>query len=199
MAVTAKSPIIGFAATIGSGKTLLASTLLSTYQFRVISFAAPIKECLRAMGLTDDEIHGHGKELPHAMLGGRSPRFAMQSLGTEWGRNLIGPDIWVEIWRRKVTALPVNTPIVCDDVRFQNEADVIRTLGGIIVRIQRDDVTPTSNHSSEAQDFPADVTLTNNGTTRQFMEKAKALADAVMHGMPIPDDGDFSALSLAAE
>lgn len=189
--IVAKAPIIGFAAYAGVGKTTAASAIINTYGFKLISFAAPIKEALRAMGLDDDEISGSKKELPCAKLGGHSPRYAMRSLGTEWGRNLISPAIWTDIWRRKVSALPPKTPIVVDDVRFQNEADAIHTMGGIVVRIMGNDgagprtSASQSVHPSEDQAFPADLTITNNGTMKQFMQQVKDLADAVQNGVPL--------------
>lgn len=185
MAIIAKSPIIGLAAYAGSGKTLVASTL--KYEgFKVFPFAAPIKDSMRAMGLDEDEINGSRKELPCDKLGGRSPRYAMQTLGTEWGRDLMHASLWVDIWKARVLALPVGTPVVADDVRFQNEVDVIRSLGGIIVRIVRADTTGSkSDHVSEAQSFTADVTLDNSGSVAQLMNRVSALARLVKGKEPI--------------
>ena len=47
------------------------------------------------------------------------------------------------------------------DVRFPNEVDVIKRMGGIIVRIERDDVTDTGTHESETalDNFEADYTI----------------------------------------
>lgn len=196
--IIAKSPIIGIAAYAGAGKTL-AAAMLKTSSFKVISFAAPIKDSLRAMGLTEDEINGRGKEFANDKLGGHSPRYAMQTLGTEWGRNLLHENLWVDIWRRKVLALPVGTPVVCDDVRFQNEVDVIHSLGGIVVRIVRDSaLTSQSNHVSEQQGFFADVTIHNGGTTQQLMNRMTALANAVLSKLPIDIDGTIQ-MQEAAE
>jgi CRP/FNR family transcriptional regulator len=58
----------------------------------------------------------------------------MQTLGTEWGRQCMDADIWVRAWAARAALL---TSAVADDVRFQNEADMIRNLGGVIIRVMR--------------------------------------------------------------
>jgi hypothetical protein len=97
----------------------------------------PLKDMLRAIGL--DEVYlGSLKELPCPLLCGATPRHAMQALGSEWGRNLIHPDLWVTLWREK--AYQSKAPlIVADDVRFANEAATVLALGGTLLRVRRHD------------------------------------------------------------
>lgn len=103
-------------------------------------------------GLTDDQLNGSLKETPCALLGGKTPRYAMQTLGTEWGRNLIHPDLWVFIWTRyrrsEMRAFPRDR-VVADDVRFPNEVDAIHELGGEVWRVHRPGCQ-SDGHESES-------------------------------------------------
>ena len=97
--------LIALTGLAGSGKTTAADYLVKAHGFACISFAGPIKSMLRTLGLTalediEEVFEGEGKEKPNRLLCGKSPRFAMQTLGTEWGRDLIGPDLWVNAWNR---------------------------------------------------------------------------------------------------
>ena len=56
---------------------------------------------------SEEEIDGRWKEHPCSLLLNKTPRYAMQTLGTEWGRELIGENIWTHIWKCHVTELLV--------------------------------------------------------------------------------------------
>jgi len=165
--------LIGFTGKAGSGKTTAAKFLVEGRNFRVIKFAEPIKAMLRAIGLEWRELEGDLKEAPCPILGGKTPRFAMQTLGTEWGRQTIYQDIWVEAWAALVKkALDSGESIVCDDVRFPNEVATIKSLGGKIIDI----VNPRAQdnvyaHVSETEILDYDVRILNNGWTIELNEK----------------------------
>jgi hypothetical protein len=127
--------IIGLTGHKGSGKSTVAHILVEQYGYRRERFAGPPRDMLRAIGLTADHLDGHLKETPSALLAGRTPRHAMETLGTEWGRDLIHPHLWTTIWIRRVTP---GTLVVADDVRFESEELAVRSLGGVVWRINRD-------------------------------------------------------------
>ena len=72
--------------------------------------------------------------------------------------------------------------VVCDDVRFENEAETIRAMGGVIIKINTqknlDRITTANgikNHSSEVS-LPnnlVDLTVDNNGTLEQYQSNLK--------------------------
>jgi hypothetical protein len=97
--------------------------------------------------------------------GGTTPRRLMQMIGTEWGRDLIGPDVWIRLWRAALDRLPAGQHVAVDDCRFPNESDAIRAAGGFMVRITRPDAGQgAAGHSSEGQDLGLMVdTLDNSG------------------------------------
>lgn len=157
--------IIGLNGFAGSGKSEVARVLGEIGGFKRIPFAAPLKSMLEAAGFTHDQLWGGEKEVPLAEFDGRTPRYIMQTLGTEWGRDLIHPDFWVILWRRAVAAHGGN--VVVDDVRFPNEVEVIKGLGGQVWRIERPGLARLE-HVSESYELATDFTIVNAGTLEQF-------------------------------
>jgi hypothetical protein len=167
--------VIGFTGKMGCGKST-AAKMLQGFGFTRVRFAGPLKDMMACLGLTQDEIEGHLKEAPCELLGGKTPRFAMQTIGTEWGRETISRNLWIKAWRRRVDALKEYIPVVVDDVRFPNEAEAIKSAGGSIVRIVRGNLHVSSSHPSELMTFDADATITNNGTERDLQEVIRRLS-----------------------
>lgn len=133
----------------GSGKSTIAAELERS-GYTIVKFSAPLKDMMRAVGLSDREIEGDLKELPSHLLCGKSPRYAMQMLGTEWGRQLIGEDFWVSAWQQSVRAvLEQGGKVVTDDCRYGNELDAALDLGGTPIRLIRRGAGIAGSHSSE--------------------------------------------------
>lgn len=136
----------------GSGKSTVARHLVNSHGFTLVKFAGPLKQMMRCLGLGDREIEGDLKEQPHPVLCGRSPRWAMQTLGTEWGRDLIGSNLWVNVAMEGAQlVLDQGGSVVIDDCRFENEAAAVRALRGEIIQIVRPGVEPVNSHASEEQ------------------------------------------------
>ena len=128
----------------GAGKSAV-SRCMGDYQ--IISFARPIKRMLSAIGI--DNINT-GKEHPRNKLCGKSVRFAMQTLGTQWGRETIGSDIWNGLWLDEVSRSWDD--VVADDVRFQDEIEAAKRVPDAKVylfEIQRKNCEYSRNHLSE--------------------------------------------------
>lgn len=163
-------PVIGLCGLAGAGKTTAARWLVDQHGYHRIAFADPLKAMARAFGLTAREMAGDLKETPLPHLCGKSPRQFMQLLGTEFGRELIGPAIWVNRWAALAEqhTLIEGGPVVADDVRFPNEADAIRAAGGILVRIERPGAGSATGagHASERQPIAPDHVIDNVGDER---------------------------------
>jgi hypothetical protein len=149
--------IVGFSGKAGAGKTSAALILVAMAGYARLSFAAPLRDMLLAIGLTAEDL-SEGKAIPHLLLGGKTPRFALQTLGTDWGRRTICNDIWLGIARHRMQqALSTGESVCFDDVRFANEAAMIRSLGGLVVNVERPgspDIAP--DHASEVG-LPSDM------------------------------------------
>ena len=155
--------IVGFCGLAGSGKSTAAQNLVAR-NFACVPFAAPLKRMFAALGLApssrDDPMVW--RETPHDLLCGKTPRQALQTLGTEWGREQIGADVWVRLWAAEASAWP---HVVADDVRFANEAAAIRGAGGLVIRIDRPGAGSASGagHVSETIPFEPDAAIDNDG------------------------------------
>ncbi|NBT51514.1 MAG: hypothetical protein EBT12_08190, partial [Marivivens sp.] len=142
-----------------------------------VSFAAPLKiaalNMLDDLGLSGFRYVYTDKEAIIPGLG-VSARHMMQTLGTEWGRACIHPDFWVMIARAETQRILADgRSVVIDDVRFANEAAMIRDLGGELWRIDRPGVSYDGDHSSEGglDDITPDRVIVNDGTIDQLLEK----------------------------
>lgn len=164
-----KPLLIGLAGKARSGKDTVADALVAREWFCKTAFAAPLKAGVRAMfDLTTEHTDGALKEtvLPHL---GVSPRQLMQWLGTEYGRQLIGESVWVDVVLKQwatIQAQSRHPRLVVSDVRFDNEAQALRDAGGTIMHIFRDDADAVQSHASEAgvKIVGGDVLVDNNGT-----------------------------------
>ena len=157
----------------GSGKSAVAKRF-ELHNFMRRPIAAPLKEMLKAMGLTKEQLWGSEKEKPSLLLGGKTARHAMQTLGTEWGRNMIHPDVWVRAW---ANTTPLDRNVVVDDLRFPNEADHLISHGAYLVKVERPGYEPEGEvHESEAyvDRLPWDLRIVNNGSLDSLTAYVKA-------------------------
>jgi hypothetical protein len=170
--------IIGFCGPLGSGKTTAANHLIEAHGFTRHRLAGPLKAMMRALGLSERHTDGDLKEVPCDLLGGKTPRNAMQTLGKEWGRDLVSATLWVDAWK----ATMPDGDLVVEDVRFPNEPKLIRSLDdlGILIHVARpmkDDLERA--HSSENQDLGAfDHEIVNEGSITDL----QAAVDRVVAG-----------------
>jgi len=166
--VTPTRTLIAFTGLAGAGKSTAALHLVERHGFQRMRFAGPLKAMLAALGLSAEEIDGSLKETPCELLCGQTPRRAMQTIGTEWGRDIIGPDLWIRAWK---ASLPATGRIVVDDCRFPNEAAAIKAEGGRIVRIDRPGAgTAAAGHVSEGQALPASAVIPNTGDLATLLD-----------------------------
>ena len=170
-----KPILIGLTGRARSGKSTAAEHLVGTYMLEHYAFADPLRDGLMAIfNLDPSDFEGDRKEQPLAWLD-RSPRQLMQSMGTEWARNTVHPDVWVKLAEQNLDymtkALGAVLGFVVSDVRFENEAELIRCRGGTIVHISRADAQAVNPHVSEAgvAGNKDDLLMLNNGIVEEFL------------------------------
>jgi len=152
-----KPILIGLGGKAASGKTTASNFLINQKNFVPIKLAGPLKSMLSKLielqgGDVPEWIEGARKEETCPYLGGKTPRLAMQTLGTEWGRNNMGSDFWVDIAANRIKiAMNKGCNVVVDDVRFPNELAMVRQLGGRLLYLRRDEAAQieTYGHASE--------------------------------------------------
>ena len=168
--------LIAFCGRAGAGKSYAASYLCSAHGYERVRFAGPLKAMMIAFGLTERQVDGDEKEVPCGLLGGQTPRHAMQTLGTEWGREMIDRDLWLRAWEHKVAPiLLAGGRVVVDDCRFVNEASVVWAAGGKLIHLEAPGAPAIdTRHRSERIEFLYDLTIQND---RQpgFFDKLDAL------------------------
>lgn len=178
--------LIALTGPAGAGKDTVAARLCANHGFVRHAFAQPIKDMLKCIGVDCD--NREAKELPHPVFGA-SPRRMAQTLGTEWGRDLIHPDIWLMLAGEHIARIrewirrdgekdipPAPKGLVITDCRFANEAEFIRRQGGVLWHVARD-VPGVAAHSSEAGlPYEADdLTVINSGTVDDLHEYVDSL------------------------
>jgi hypothetical protein len=149
-------PVIGlYSPYVQAGKSTLAEALIYERGFTRIKMADGLKAMLRALlayqGLDDEgitrRIEGSSKGEASPWLSGHTPRYAMQTLGTQWARDCMGEDFWVEVASSKIhTSIAAGVPVVIDDIRFENEYYMVQMFSaGLMVKVTRPDVDPQAN------------------------------------------------------
>lgn len=179
--------LIGLMGKARVGKDTAANALVQEFGFSRYAFADPLKNMLTA-GF-GDLFHEGDREQVIKWLG-KSPRQLMQTLGTEWGRNLVHPDLWVlmaeQRWKavralNAVDHLP-SPGLVVTDVRFDNEAAWIKQEGGLLVEIVRDAAAVNDHISERAVTTEPDVRIRNSGTILQLEQAIISVAKEAIGG-----------------
>jgi len=173
-----KYKLFGIAGLARTGKDTIGNYMSGAHNFHKYAFADPIKKAAHEMfdiplnHFYDDEL----KEITNNTWG-FSPRQIAQMLGTEGGRDLFRSDIWTkrgEIeWSNFCATNIYKAGMVFTDVRFENEADMIRLAGGNIIHVFRDNAVKVNDHVSEAGikvTENKDSIIYNNGTIQDLCE-----------------------------
>jgi hypothetical protein len=143
--------IIGITGYKNSGKDTIADYLISKYRYHKITFAGPLKDiCKTLFFLSNDQLNNRILKEQKIKQYDLSPRQILQKVGTDLFRNHFDQDFWTVHFKTRISILRDNGIhyIVCSDVRFQNELDLIHEMGGIIIRVNRFN-TSSDYHESE--------------------------------------------------
>jgi len=167
--------IIGITGPARVGKDTTADYLigkLGARRFMKMSFAEPIKAMLAVgLNMTVEQVSGDLKDKIDPVYG-VSPRHMLQTLGTDWGRQMIHADIWVKAMARRVKGRDIIIP----DVRFESEAKFIREHGVLIHIAGRGGIE--GDHVSEVgvQYRIGDYTIDNSGAVEYLQAQCDFLA-----------------------
>ena len=140
--------LVGISGKRGSGKDLLASLLVERHGYCRLSFAEELKRRVREdFGLTKEQTDGSKKEDNTQYIKSIIPpnagpedtvvafMWTPRDIMIEYGQffRKFDPNYWVN----KVFKSAEGEKLCVSDVRFKNEADYIKKLGGIVVRLER--------------------------------------------------------------
>lgn len=145
-----KFPIIGLVGYANSGKTSIAKSFsVGRIDTNIINFSQSLYDMMKVLGIKQEEIDDKIKrEQPHHLLGGKTVISALISLGTCWGRDLIHKNIWVNVAVNKVKNNKIN---IFENVRFMNEAEAVKNLGGHLIYIERPNLEVNLDRASEIE------------------------------------------------
>ncbi len=172
--LTPRVTVVGIAGYARSGKDTIADYLVENEGYTKISFSTPMKEAMYRLNprITINENVNQPLRIGVDIYGWeglkeRSPdiRGLLQRFGTEVGRQMFDEDFWVDY---ALNSIPDGGKAVIADVRYPNEANAIRALGGKVFRVERDGVGPANSHASEnaLDGYEFDGTIYNQGTIR---------------------------------
>jgi hypothetical protein len=148
--------IIGLIGKKQSGKDEFCKHLAKLTTVRRLAFGDALKrEVASGCRVSVDYINEHKPAF----------RLILQGWGTDFRRGLFGEDYWVK-------QLPPFNPYalnVVTDVRFENEVQLIKRSGGLLLRIERRGLS-TDLHPSETSvdDVEVDYIVENHGTLVEF-------------------------------
>jgi hypothetical protein len=166
--------IIGISGKKQSGKSTLAQGLSGKFDNAPVVcfadrlrelvaelFASPVQNSyLDPVVLQDEKV----KQSKHPC--GKTYRQLLQIIGTDYFRNL-WPDVWLENYKYQIATMYPHYPyVLTPDVRFPNEADMIHSLGGLVIRLTRnpfDDKHESETALDNYKDF--DLTIDNRDMT----------------------------------
>jgi hypothetical protein len=193
---------IGLVGFIGSGKGSVGDILSNDFGYTQDSFAKPLKDAVTAIfGWDRQKLEGNThesrqwREQPCEFWSKQfgypfTPRLALQLMGTEAGRNVFHPDLWVISLLNRSQGKNV----VVTDVRFKNEVAAVHNAGGLVIRVRRgleplwyktallanggdkeaiNTMEKSGVHQSEHDWIGShvDVTIDNDGTLADLREK----------------------------
>ncbi len=174
--------LLGFHGYTESGKDTVADHLADRYGFQSFALADTLREILiilnpyiatadgiaiRLVDIIESEGWDSAKRNPHYMM---EFRRLLQTMGTDIGRIFFGKTIWMDIARSKM----VKPDVVITDIRFPDEANWLRSMGGTLINVVRPGYGRINEHSSEELVF-CDYMLGNDGTLDDLKIKVDSM------------------------
>lgn len=148
--------IIGVHGPLNGGKDTVANYLQAKFpdRYNRYAFAKPLKEaCKILFGFTQEQMEDRVLKEQEDPFWGFSPRKAMQLLGTEYGRDMLRKDVWIQ---RAAMECMKNQKgrkgTIITDVRFENEAEWLRQQPNsmlIYLQVPHLEKDEKYNHASE--------------------------------------------------
>jgi hypothetical protein len=164
--------VIGLTGYAQSGKDTLASILVEKYGYSRVAFADKIRDFLYGINpMVACSPTGYLRDLVNLVGWDKAKqepqvRRLLQDLGIS-ARELIDENIWVTTALRHVGK---DERVVVTDVRFENEAMMIKLMGGQLWRVRRPGVEAVNSHVSETQldGYKVDQIFVNSGSIQDL-------------------------------
>ena len=161
--------LIGLSGYARSGKDTVAGIIEILYGHQKRAFADNVRSFVYRINPSIRPFRGHDRLANLVDAYGweeakqsNEVRYLLQETGTT-ARTMFGLDVWLD---SLFATIPETDSVVITDVRFTNEAERIRSMGGVLYRVKRPGVYPANDHISETDldDYPFDAVLLNDGS-----------------------------------
>lgn len=164
--------IVGISGKKRTGKDTVAQFIRELY------YPTPVHKIAFADALKDEVARSARISLDFIEKNKESFRLILQGWGSDFRRNLCNKNYWIEKWCQKILKIDDESIIVTPDVRFQNEFDAIKQVGGYILRVVRffpAGEAPIDNHISESEldEAKFDEYIYNSGSLEELKQKTK--------------------------
>ena len=181
--------LIGVSGKAGSGKNFVADQIMAKYPLtRQLAFADPLKHMVAhmfnipLMDLYTEEGKARPSwfkwewcdrcttsDNPAEPAGFMTNRDLLQWVGTELVRECWYQNHWIELAKQRIQQQSADI-VVITDVRFPNEADLIKEMGGTVLKVTGRETAGVARHSGEAVDvIQADGVVINTPGTSPGM------------------------------
>lgn len=140
--------VIGVLGSIGAGKGTVSDMIVEKHNFTKDSFAGTLKDvCASMFNWPRELLEGDTTEsrewreqvdpfwAQKLQLPEFTPRFALQHIGTDVIRKNFCDDMWMFTLENRL--LKSGKDVVIADVRFPNEIELVKSLGGRLVEVHR--------------------------------------------------------------
>lgn len=149
--------LIGIGGYAGSGKDAVATILEDSHGFYRTFMSQPLNAALCRLNPQIEVRHGEvfryvdlinqlgytkAKELPEV-------RRLLQAMGTEAGRDMFGQTVWIDLMEQTLASYTTEASLVVTGIRFPNELEMIRKLGGQLWWVYRPGYGPVNGHTSD--------------------------------------------------
>lgn len=170
--------LIGLGGKKQSGKDETAGAIRSAFHLEPVhrvAFADELKaEVAEACGVTVRFINEHKNNF----------RLILQGWGTDFRRDLCEKTYWINKTRERLELLPEDAIVVVTDVRFPNEAQLIKDLGGSLWKVERPALAAAQAgdpHASETalDDWPWDEVIVNGDSIAALHKKVREILQGV--------------------
>lgn len=154
--------LIGLGGRLQNGKDVVADRLVAEHGFIKMGMSDPLNAAMMTLNpivrysyqedgyigyaeIVDRVGYTDAKKIPEV-------RRLLQVFGTEVVRNMFGENVWVDLARKRILEMVEdNVSVVLTGIRFENELNLIHSLGGETWWVERPGfpVGSTNSHASE--------------------------------------------------